>query len=203
MKNLVRIVIVSSMIAFISCADSKKKNAEMNDIESEEMAATEMSSSVYENTDGISEDAGTIVEVASENEKFSTLVTAIKAAGLVETLEGEGPYTVFAPTNAAFDKLPDGTLDGLLKPDNKDKLENILTYHVVSGSYKAADVMEAIKDNDGQFMIETVEGTKLTLSLDGENVVLKDDKGVTSTVVMTDVAASNGVIHVIDTVVMP
>ncbi|WP_340067162.1 fasciclin domain-containing protein [Ascidiimonas aurantiaca] len=144
-----------------------------------------------------------IVEVAAGNEDFSTLVAAVKAAELVQTLSGEGPFTVFAPTNAAFDKLPEGTVANLLKPENKGTLTAILTYHVVAGTFKAADVVAAIKANKGSFTITTVQGGKLVASLKGENVVLKDEKGNYSTVVITDVEASNGVIHAIDTVVMP
>jgi uncharacterized surface protein with fasciclin (FAS1) repeats len=121
----------------------------------------------------------------------------------VETLSGEGPFTVFAPVNAAFDKLPEGTLDDLLKPESKQTLTSILTYHVVAGNFKAADVVKAIQDNDGAFVITTVQGNTLTASLEGENVLLTDTKGGVSTIVLTDVEASNGVIHAIDTVVMP
>ena len=149
------------------------------------------------------EDTPTIVGVAVGNENFSTLVAAVKAAGLVETLNSDGPFTVFAPTNDAFGKLPAGTIDNLLKPESKDVLTAVLTYHVVAGEFKAADVVKAIQDNGGSFTITTVQGTNLTASLEGDKVVLTDAKGGKSTVVLTDVAASNGVIHAIDTVVMP
>ncbi|SDE26179.1 Uncaracterized surface protein containing fasciclin (FAS1) repeats [Pricia antarctica] len=144
-----------------------------------------------------------IVGVAAGNENFSTLVAAVKAADLVATLSSDGPFTVFAPTNAAFAALPDGTVESLLKPENKMTLTSILTYHVVSGKVMAADVVKAIKDNGGKYMVETVQGNKLTLSLDGDSVVLTDAKGGTATVAQADVAASNGVIHAIDAVVMP
>ncbi len=144
-----------------------------------------------------------IVEVAVGNDNFSTLVTAVKAAGLVETLSGEGPFTVFAPTNDAFNKLPEGTVASLLEPDNKATLTGILTYHVVSGKYEAAAVIDAIKKNNGSFTVTTVQGGNITLSLSNGNVMLKDANGGMSTVIMADVAASNGVIHAIDTVVMP
>lgn len=149
------------------------------------------------------EAAGTVVDVAGGNEDFSTLVTAVTAAGLGETLSGAGPFTVFAPNNAAFAKLPAGTLDMLTKPESKDTLTGILTYHVVPGKTDAATLLEAIKANGGKYEITTVNGGSLTASLDGENVVLTDAKGGTATVTATDVEASNGVIHVIDTVVMP
>lgn len=149
------------------------------------------------------ETAKTIVEIAIGNENFSTLVAAVKSANLVETLGSEGPFTVFAPTNDAFAKLPDGTIPTLLKPENNDMLTSILTYHVVAGEFKAADVVKAIKANDGKFKIKTVQGNTLVAKIKDGNVVLKDSKGNYSKVIMTDVDASNGVIHAIDTVVMP
>ncbi len=144
-----------------------------------------------------------IVGVAAENEVFTTLVAAVKAADLVNTLSGTGPFTVFAPTNDAFGKLPDGTVETLLKPENKSSLTGILTYHVVAGKYMAADVVKAIQENNNSFVIETVQGSPLTLSLKDGKVILVDQNGNSSTVTATDVKASNGVIHVIDTVVMP
>ena len=144
-----------------------------------------------------------IVGVAIGNENFSTLVAAVKAAGLVETLSGDGPFTVFAPTNDAFGKLPEGTIASLLEPANKEMLTSILTYHVVSGKFDAAAVIEAINANDGAFEVTTVQGGTLIASLDVANVMLKDEKGNMSIVVMADVAASNGIIHAIDSVVMP
>ncbi len=144
-----------------------------------------------------------IVDVASGNADFSTLVAAVKAAGLVETLSGDGPFTVFAPTNAAFDKLPAGTVDGLLKPESLDKLKSVLTYHVVAGKFDAAAVIDAINKNNGKYTVTTVQGGKIDLSLKNDMVMLTDANGATSMVTMADVPASNGVIHAIDTVVMP
>jgi uncharacterized surface protein with fasciclin (FAS1) repeats len=144
-----------------------------------------------------------IVGVAAGNENFTTLVAAVKAADLVATLSGDGPFTVFAPLNTAFDKLPEGTVATLLKPESKATLTAILTYHVVAGKFMAADVVAAIKANNGSFTIPTVQGGTLTASIKDGNVVLTDAKGGVSTIVLTDVAASNGVIHAIDTVVMP
>lgn len=148
-------------------------------------------------------DDDTIVSVAASNDNFSTLVAAVKAADLVEVLNGDGPFTVFAPTNAAFNKLQKGTVETLLKPENKKLLTSILTYHVVAGKFNAKDVIAAIKDNNGKFVIKTVQGGKLTASLKNNKVILTDVKGSTSTVVITDVKASNGVVHAIDSVVMP
>ncbi len=141
-------------------------------------------------------DAGTIVEVASGNDDFSTLVAAVTAADLVETLSGEGPFTVFAPTNAAFEALPAGTVDTLLEPENKDQLAGILTYHVVAGEVMASDL------SDGQ-EVETVQGGILTVGIDGDKVTLTDENDATVNIVDTDIEASNGVIHVIDGVVTP
>jgi len=134
-----------------------------------------------------------IVDVASSADPFSTLVSALQAAELVETLQGDGPFTVFAPTNAAFDKLPEGTLEDLLKPENKDRLTAILTYHVVAGEYPAAQVVTL----DGQ-QVGTVEGSPVTIQVDGDTVMVNN-----ATVTQTDIEASNGVIHVIDTVLLP
>jgi len=145
----------------------------------------------------------TIVGVAVSNKNFTTLVAAVKAAGLVDVLSSKGPFTVFAPVNDAFGKLPKGTVATLLKPENKKLLTSILTYHVVAGKFKAADVVKAIKDNGGKFVITTVQGGKLTASLKGGKVILTDVKGNVSTIVLTDVDASNGIIHAIDSVVMP
>lgn len=145
----------------------------------------------------------TIVGVASANENFSTLVTAVTAADLAGTLDGAGPFTVFAPTNDAFAKLPAGTVDDLLKPENKEKLSSILTYHVVSGNIDAATVIEAINTNNGKYSVATVQGENLDFSLKDGSVMLTDANGGTALVVIPDVAASNGVIHAIDTVVMP
>ncbi|WP_438729589.1 fasciclin domain-containing protein [Parasphingorhabdus sp. DH2-15] len=152
--------------------------------------------------EGAEQATGNIVEVASANSDFSTLVTAVAAADLVETLSGDGPFTVFAPNDAAFAKLGDALAE-LTKPEAKDTLTGILTYHVVSGEVKAADVLKLIEENGGKAEITTVNGGILTASLDGENVVLTDANGGTSTILATDVAATNGVIHVIDTVVTP
>lgn len=145
----------------------------------------------------------TIVENASAAGNLKTLVAAVKAAGLVETLSSPGPFTVFAPTDDAFAKLPAGTVETLVKPENKALLTSILTYHVVAGKVTAADVVALIKQGGGKASIKTVQGGTLTASLQGNNVVLTDAKGGKSIVTQTDVMQSNGVVHVIDTVVMP
>jgi uncharacterized surface protein with fasciclin (FAS1) repeats len=144
-----------------------------------------------------------IVENAMNSQDHTTLVAAVKAAGLVETLAGKGPFTVFAPTNAAFDKLPAGTVETLLKPENKATLTKILTYHVVAGKWDAESIMNAIKKGNGTATLKTVSGGTLKAMMSGDMVVLKDEKGGTSNVQIADVMQSNGVIHVIDTVLMP
>lgn len=150
------------------------------------------------------EAGNTIVDVASGNDQFSTLVSAVTAANLVETLSGEGPYTVFAPTNDAFAKIDEATLASLLEPEQQADLARILTYHVVPGETMAADLVGQIEaDDDGSVDLPTASGGTLSASLVDGNVVLTDANGGTATVVTTDVDASNGVIHVIDTVVMP
>lgn len=144
-----------------------------------------------------------IVENASNSPIHKTLVAAVKAAGLVETLEGVGPFTVFAPTDAAFKALPAGTVDTWLKPENKSKLSGILTYHVVAGNFSAADVTKMIKDGNGKATIKTVQGEELTAALKGKKIELTDTKGNVAEVTQVDVKQSNGVIHVINKVLMP
>ncbi|CAN5598942.1 hypothetical protein BH24ACI3_BH24ACI3_02600 [soil metagenome] len=144
-----------------------------------------------------------IVENASNSKDHTTLVAAVKAADLVTTLSGTGPFTVFAPTNAAFEKLPAGTVDTLLKPENKKTLTDVLTYHVVSGKQDAASIVKAIETGNGKATFKTVQGAELTASLEGKDVILTDGKGGKSKVTIADVMQSNGVIHVIDSVVQP
>ncbi|TAF94083.1 MAG: fasciclin domain-containing protein [Cytophagia bacterium] len=151
----------------------------------------------------MAQDKKDVVDIAISSENHTTLVAAVKAADLVATLKGEGPFTVFAPTNAAFAKLPEGTVDMLLKPENKKALAGILTYHVVAGNLDATKVLAAIKEGMGKVTLPTVAGGSLTASIEGGKVILTDEKGGKSTVTATDLKGSNGVIHVIDTVLMP
>lgn len=145
----------------------------------------------------------TIVENAVNSADHTTLVAAVKAAGLVDTLNSAGPFTVFAPTNAAFAKLPAGTVDTLLKPENKATLAKILTYHVVAGKVSAADLVAKIKADGGKTVLTTVSGGKLTASLMGDTVMLTDEKGGMAHVTQADVFQKNGVIHVTDAVSLP
>jgi len=144
-----------------------------------------------------------IVDNAVNSKDHTTLVAAVKAAGLVDTLKGKGPFTVFAPTNSAFDALPAGTVDMLLKPENKAMLTKVLTYHVVAGNMDSKKIMKAIKKGNGKAMLKTVSGGMLTASMDGDMLVLTDEKGGMSRVTIANVKQSNGVIHVVDTVLMP
>ena len=192
LKTITLSILASTLI--MSCGEKKKEEAK-DTMDAAEEQMEEMVEEVQE--------MPTIVSVAAGNENFSTLVTAVQAAELVETLNSAGPFTVFAPTNDAFAKLPEGTVETLVKPENKEKLTGILTYHVVSGAYNAADVIEAIQSNNGSFEVKTVNGGMITLTLKDGNVLLTDANGGTATVVIADVMASNGLIHAIDTVVMP
>ena len=190
-NKIITLLLVVSLATTYSCVNKEKKEAEVE---------TEMEMEVEEME---VEEVGTIVSVAAGNENFTTLVAAVKAADLVATLNSDGPFTVFAPVNAAFDKLPEGTVATLLKPESKEMLTSILTYHVVAGRFTAEAVIGAINDNNGKFAVKTVQGQMLTASLKDGKVILTDSKGGVSTVVMTDVEASNGIIHAIDSVVMP
>lgn len=144
-----------------------------------------------------------IVENAVNSKDHTTLVAAVKAAGLVETLEGAGPFTVFAPTNAAFDKLPKGTVDMLVKPENKTQLTGILTYHVVAGRLDSKTLTDMIQQGNGSAALNTVAGGKLWVMMKGKNFILKDEKGGMAMITIKDVYQSNGVIQVVDHVLMP
>jgi uncharacterized surface protein with fasciclin (FAS1) repeats len=144
-----------------------------------------------------------IIENAVNSKDHKTLVAAVKAAGLVETLQGAGPFTVLAPTDAAFAKLPKGTVETLVKPENKEMLTKILTYHVLSGKYSAKEIWAAVKAGNGMSTMKTVQGEDLTFWTKGKDLYVKDAKGNSAKVTIADVNQSNGVIHVIDTVLMP
>lgn len=145
----------------------------------------------------------TIVGLAQSNPQASTLVSAVTAAGLVETLNGAGPFTVFAPTNDAFAKVDKATLDGLMKPESKAKLGELLKYHVVAGNLKSGDIAQLITAGKGTATVKTLNGGSLKASMDGDKIVLTDAKGGKATVTAPDMIASNGTVHVVDTVLMP
>ncbi len=144
-----------------------------------------------------------IVENAVNSKDHTTLVAAVKAAGLVETLQSAGPFTVFAPTNKAFDLLPAGTVETLLKPESKAALTGVLTYHVIAGKFNAIDVAKLIKASGGKAVVKTVAGGSLTLMMKGKKLLIKDENGGVAQVTIKDVNQSNGVIHVIDHVLLP
>ena len=144
-----------------------------------------------------------IVENAVNSKDHTTLVAAVQAAGLVETLQGDGPFTVFAPTNDAFAKLPAGTVETLLKPENKDQLVKILTCHVAAANALAADINKMVADDGGMHTVKTVGGCEFTAMVDGDAIKIRDGQGNVATVTIADVRQSNGVIHVIDTVLLP
>ncbi len=144
-----------------------------------------------------------IIENAVNSKDHTTLVAAVKAGDLVSVLSGKGPFTVFAPTNAAFEKLPMGTVDNLLKPENKPTLQAVLTYHVVAGNLDSKAIAKAIKDGNGKATLTTVQGGKLVAMMEGKNLVITDEKGNKSMVTIANVYQSNGVIHVVDSVVLP
>lgn len=191
--KLVKTFAALALFGLVAASCGKKENTEMTD---ETVIDTTATTEVAVATPNI-------VEVAAGNDNFTTLVAAVTAADLGGTLSGDGPFTVFAPTNDAFAKLPAGTVDMLLKPENVDKLKSILTYHVISGKFDAATVIDAIKSNNNKYTVTTVQGGKIDLSLKDDKVILTDATGAMATVVMTDVEASNGIIHAIDAVVMP
>ena len=154
-------------------------------------------------TQSITAQSKSIVDIAVGNKDFSTLVTALKAADLVGALQGDGPFTVFAPNNAAFEKVDSKALANLLKPENKKALANVLTYHVVSGKYAAADVMKVLKKNGGTVELTALNGQTFKVRKGTDGIYLKDSTGNYSKIISTDIMANNGVIHVIEEVVMP
>ena len=157
---------------------------------------------IFVSANAFSQKSKTVVENTIASKNHTTLVAALKAAELVETLSGKGPFTVFAPTNQAFEKLPQGTLETLLKPENKVKLQTILTYHVVAGNLSSKDVVAAISAGKGSAILTTLQGGKLVGTLEGKNVILTDENGNKSTITTVDINSSNGVIHVIDNVLL-
>ncbi|HBL79019.1 MAG: fasciclin [Aequorivita sp.] len=192
---------------FASCEDSKKKEAEAQ-AQAEQMRMEREKDSLMkveaDNQARMAEmEANSIAAKAMGNSDLSTLVSALQAADLAQTLKSEGEYTVFAPTNEAFNKVPKATLDNLMKPENKEQLQGLLKYHVLQGKMNAADVLAKIKEANNKLDVTTLNGEVLTLSEKGGKVMIKDAKGNMATVTSADMDASNGVVHVIDKVLMP
>jgi uncharacterized surface protein with fasciclin (FAS1) repeats len=192
---------------FASCEDTKKKEAEAQ-AQAEQMRMEREKDSLMKieemNTAKMAEmEANSIAAKAMANENLSTLVSALQAADMAQTLKSEGEYTVFAPTNDAFAKLPKGKLDELLKPENKTKLQELLKYHVVSGKWASADLSAKIKEANNKYEVTTMDGENITLSENGGKVMVKDAKGNTATVTSEQMDASNGVVYTVDKVLMP
>lgn len=206
MSKLVLSLVAVGML-FASCGDDEKKEAEAKAQAQAQAEKIEMEAKmVAEKEAAIAKakfESNTIAAIAMGNENFTTLVTALKAAGLAETFQSEGEYTVFAPTNEAFGAVPKAALTNLLKAENKTQLQDLLKYHVIKGEWKAEAVIKAINDNKNAYTVTTLNGQNLVLSLKESKVMITDAKGGKATVVMADVDASNGVIHAIDKVVMP
>ncbi len=181
-------------IALVACVALLSQGAIAQNMDSKEKTVTVGGAPMYPSKN--------IIENAVNSKDHTTLVAAVKAAGLVETLQGSGPFTVFAPTNAAFDKLPKGTVDKLLNPENKPMLSGILTYHVVSGNLDSKELKMMMDKNNGKAELKTVNGGMLTVSMKGNKIIVTDEKGGTATVTTKDVYQSNGVIHVTDAVSM-
>ncbi len=192
---------------FASCEDSKKKEAEAQ-AQAEQMRMEREKDSLMkveaDNQARMAEmEANSIAAKAMGNSDLSTLVSALQAADLAQTLKSEGEYTVFAPTNEAFSKVPKATMDNLMKPENKEQLQGLLKYHVLQGKMNAADVLAKIKEANNKLDVTTLNGEVLTLSEKGGKVMIKDAKGNMATVTSADMDASNGVVHVVDKVLMP
>jgi uncharacterized surface protein with fasciclin (FAS1) repeats len=197
MKNLTLTLAVGlSALALSACSGSEPAPTETEVVQDDAMASDTMVA-----TEATGDK--TIVALAQGNPQASTLVTAVTAAGLGETLSGTGPFTVFAPSNDAFAKVDKATLDGLMKPESKAKLAALLKYHVVAGDVKSGDLAKLIADGNGTATIKTLNGGSLKASMDGDKIVLTDAKGGKSTVTAPDMVASNGTVHLVDTVVMP
>ena len=186
-------LVLSLALAAASAASAQERSAEMSMDKGTTMVGGQ---AMFRTKD--------IVDNAVNSADHTTLVAAVKAAGLVETLKGDGPFTVFAPTNAAFGLLPEGTVSTLLRPENKGQLTKVLTYHVVAGRYDASALMKAIKQGHGRATLRTVQGEPLTLTMNGDrNIVVRDAKGDVADISTYDVVQSNGVIHVVDKVLLP
>lgn len=198
--KLLLIFLVASVIGFTSCEDTKKKEEERAKMEQME---AEKEAKMQAEEERMEMESNSIAAKAMATDSLSTLVSALKNAELAQTFtEDEGPFTVFAPTNKAFEKVDQATLDTLMKTENKDKLSSVLKYHVVDDEITAQDLSQMIADNDGEATVSTLDGGELKAMMDGDNIVLKDENGNTATITATDIEASNGIVHIIDAVVM-
>lgn len=201
-KSIIMSLAVATML-FTACNDGKKKEAEAK-AEAEKMEMEAKKKAEEEAMMAKKEfEENTIASKAMNNQDLSTLVSALKQAGLAQTFMEEGEYTVFAPTNTAFEAVPKQALDNLMKDENKSQLQGVLKYHVVSGEWSGDSLMKAIKDNNNKYRVTTLQGENIILSLKDDKIMIKDAKGNTATVVSANVDASNGIVHVVDKVLMP
>lgn len=197
------IVAVLSAIAFTSCEDNKKKEQDEKDKMEMQRMEAEREAEMKANEDRMEMESNSIASKAMATPELSTLVSALQTAELAQMMkEEDGPFTVFAPTNDAFSKVPKATIDELMMPENKEKLQTVLKYHVVQDSITSDMLAKWIMDNNGSYVMKTVDGADLTAMMNGDKIVLKDGNGKTSTIVKADIEASNGVVHEIDAVVM-
>ncbi|MBE7640414.1 fasciclin domain-containing protein [Salegentibacter sp. BLCTC] len=201
MKSKILLIMLAVFaFSFTSCEDTKKKEEEKAKMEQE---AAEQEAKMKAEEERMEMESNSIAAKAMATDSLSTLVSALKNAELATTFtEDEGPYTVFAPTNSAFEKVDKATLDELMKSENKDQLAGVLKYHVVDKEITASDLSQMIEDGGGEVTFVTMEGAELTAMADGDNIVLKDGNGNTATIIATDIEASNGMVHLIDGVVM-
>ena len=199
--KILKLTLISGLSALALTACSGSETSETAATDTEMVQDDAMASDTMVATEATGDK--TIVALAQSNPQASTLVSAVTAAGLGETLSGTGPYTVFAPSNDAFAKVDKATLDGLMMPASKDKLAALLKYHVVAGNVKSGDLAKMIADGKGTATVKTLNGGSLKASMDGDKIVLTDAKGGKSTVTAPDMMASNGTVHLVDTVVMP
>lgn len=197
------IVAILSAMAFTSCDDNKKKDQEAQDQMEMDRMEAERDAEMKANQAKMDMESNSIAAKAMNTAELSTLTSALQSADLAQMMkEDEGPYTVFAPTNDAFNKVDKATLDKLMMPENKNDLKNVLQYHVVKDSITSAMLAQKIKENNGTYTFNTVGGGELSAMMKGENIILKDGMGKTATIVKADIAASNGIVHEIDAVVM-
>jgi len=201
------IVAVLSAIAFTSCKDQKKEEqAEKEKMEMQRMEAekeAEKEAEMKANETKMEMESNSVAAKAMATPELSTLVSAMQSAKMAEMMKTQaGPFTVFAPTNDAFAKVPKATMDKLMLPENQADLQKLLNYHVVNGKITYGQLMQSVKDNDGTYKFKTAEGAELTAMMSGEKVVLKDENGKTAIITQVDVDASNGVVHIIDAVLM-
>ncbi|MBO2544546.1 fasciclin domain-containing protein [Salegentibacter sp. BDJ18] len=201
MKTKILIILLAVFaFSFTSCEDTKKKEEEKAKMEQQEV---ERQAEMAAEEERMEMESNSIAAKAMETDSLSTLVSALQNADLADTFtEDEGPYTVFAPTNSAFEKVDEATMDELMMSENQDQLATVLKYHVVDDEITASDLSQMIEDGEGEASISTMDGAELKVMMEGDNIVLQDENGNKATIIATDIEASNGMVHLIDGVVM-